>query len=62
MRKAFICPAKYVQGEDEILNLGYFVHTYGQKVQMHHLHLPNCAIKCCWRMVKRRRKHVIVML
>ena len=24
MRKAFICPTKYVQGEDEILNLGYF--------------------------------------
>ena len=22
MRKAFICPTKYVQGEDEILNLG----------------------------------------
>ena len=29
MRKAFICPTKYVQGEDEILNLGYFVQTYG---------------------------------
>ena len=29
MRKAFICPTKYVQGEDEILNLGYFVKTYG---------------------------------
>ena len=25
MRKAFICPTKYVQGEDELLNLGYFV-------------------------------------
>lgn len=24
MRKAFICPTKYVQGEDELLNLGYF--------------------------------------
>ena len=23
MRKAFICPTKYVQGEDELLNLGY---------------------------------------
>ena len=29
MRKAFICPTKYVQGEDEILNVGYFVKTYG---------------------------------
>ncbi len=29
MRKAFICPTKYVQGEDEILNLGYFVETFG---------------------------------
>ena len=29
MRKAFICPTKYVQGPDEILNLGYFVKTYG---------------------------------
>lgn len=29
MRKAFICPTKYVQGEDEILNLGYFVKTFG---------------------------------
>ena len=30
MRKAFICPTKYVQGEDEILNLGYFVNTFGK--------------------------------
>ncbi len=30
MRKAFICPTKYVQGEDEILNLGYYVKTFGQ--------------------------------
>ncbi|MBO8433738.1 MAG: glycerol dehydrogenase [Tyzzerella sp.] len=30
MRKALICPTKYVQGEDEILNLGYFVKTYGE--------------------------------
>ncbi len=30
MRKAFICPAKYVHGEDEILNLGYFIRTFGQ--------------------------------
>ena len=30
MRKAFICPAKYVQGEDELLNLGYFVKTFGE--------------------------------
>ena len=29
MRQAFICPTKYVQGEDEILNLGYFVKTFG---------------------------------
>lgn len=31
MRKAFICPTKYVQGENEILNLGYFVKTFGKK-------------------------------
>lgn len=30
MRKAFICPSKYVQGENELLNLGYFVSTFGQ--------------------------------
>lgn len=30
MRKAFISPTKYVQGEDEILNLGYFVKTFGE--------------------------------
>lgn len=30
MRKAFICPTKYVQGEDEILNIGYFVQTFGK--------------------------------
>lgn len=30
MRKAFICPSKYVQGEDELLNLGYFVNTFGK--------------------------------
>lgn len=30
MRKAFICPTKYVQGENELLNLGYFVETYGK--------------------------------
>lgn len=29
MRKAFISPAKYVQGEDELLNLGYFVNSFG---------------------------------
>ncbi len=29
MRKAYICPTKYVQGEDELLNLGYFVKTFG---------------------------------
>jgi glycerol dehydrogenase len=31
MRKAFISPSKYVQGEDELLNLGYFVKTFGKK-------------------------------
>lgn len=31
MRKAFISPTKYVQGEDELLNLGYFVTTFGKK-------------------------------
>ncbi|MFI3229588.1 MAG: glycerol dehydrogenase [Bacillota bacterium] len=31
MRKAFICPTKYVQGENELLNLGYFVSTFGKK-------------------------------
>lgn len=30
MRKAFICPTKYVQGEDEIMNLGYFIKGYGK--------------------------------
>jgi glycerol dehydrogenase len=30
MRKAFICPSKYVQGEDELLNLGYFVKSFGE--------------------------------
>ncbi len=30
MRRAFICPTKYVQGENEILNLGYFVQTFGE--------------------------------
>lgn len=29
MRKAFISPTKYVQGEDELLNLGYFVASFG---------------------------------
>ncbi len=31
MRKALILPTKYVQGEDELLNLGYFVSTFGSK-------------------------------
>ncbi|NLZ25216.1 MAG: glycerol dehydrogenase [Clostridiales bacterium] len=31
MRKAFISPSKYVQGEDELYNLGYFVSTFGKK-------------------------------
>lgn len=30
MRKAFISPSKYVQGEDELLNLGYFIKTFGE--------------------------------
>lgn len=30
MRKAFISPSKYVQGEDELLNLGYYVKTFGK--------------------------------
>jgi glycerol dehydrogenase len=30
MRKAFICPSKYVQGEDELLNLGYFIKEFGK--------------------------------
>ncbi len=30
MRKAFICPTKYVQGENELLNLGYFIRTFGE--------------------------------
>lgn len=29
MRKALISPAKYVQGEEELQNLGYFVKTFG---------------------------------
>ena len=30
MRKAFISPSKYVQGENELLNLGYFVSSFGK--------------------------------
>lgn len=30
MRKALILPTKYVQGEDELYNLGYFVTTFGK--------------------------------
>jgi glycerol dehydrogenase len=30
MRKALICPTKYVQGENELLNLGYFANTFGK--------------------------------
>jgi len=30
MRKALICPTKYVQGENELINLGYFVSTFGK--------------------------------
>lgn len=31
MRRAFISPSKYVQGEDELLNLGYFIRDFGEK-------------------------------
>ena len=34
MRKALISPQKYVQGEDELLNLGYFVREYGKKAML----------------------------
>lgn len=30
MRKAFICPSKFVMGEDELNNLGYFVKLYSK--------------------------------
>lgn len=30
MRKALIMPTKYVQGENELFNLGYFVTTFGK--------------------------------
>ena len=30
MRKAFITPSKYVQGEKELLNLGFFVKAFGE--------------------------------
>ena len=29
MRRAFICPTKYVQGEKELENLGFFVKSFG---------------------------------
>lgn len=31
MRRAFICPTKYVQGENELNNLGFFVSQFGKK-------------------------------
>lgn len=31
MRKAFISPAKYVQGANELINLGYFVSLFGKR-------------------------------
>jgi len=34
MRRAFISPQKYVQGPDEILNLGYFVALYGKTAML----------------------------
>lgn len=30
MRRAFICPTKYLQGEGELFNLGYFVKSFGK--------------------------------
>lgn len=30
MRKAFICPSKFVMGENELINLGYFVRLFGK--------------------------------
>ncbi|WP_034551023.1 glycerol dehydrogenase [Carnobacterium funditum] len=30
MRKAFISPAKYVQGENELLNLGFYIKSLGE--------------------------------
>lgn len=30
MRKAFISPSKYVQGEDELLNLGFYIKSLGK--------------------------------
>ncbi len=30
MRKAFISPTKYVQGENELLNLGFYVKSFGE--------------------------------
>lgn len=30
MRKAFISPSKYVQGEDELLNLGFYIQSLGK--------------------------------
>ncbi|MEG1646533.1 MAG: glycerol dehydrogenase [Clostridia bacterium] len=30
MRKAFICPSKYVQGENELYNLGNFIKLFGK--------------------------------
>jgi glycerol dehydrogenase len=30
MRKALICPTRYVQGENELANLGYFVSNFGK--------------------------------
>jgi len=30
LRRAFICPTKYLQGEGELFNLGYFVKSFGK--------------------------------
>ena len=30
MRRAFISPAKYVQGENELLNLGFYIKSFGE--------------------------------
>lgn len=36
MRKAFICPTQYVQGENEILNLGKLL-LYNHRFRLHTL-------------------------
>lgn len=50
MRKAFICPTKYVQGEDELLNLGYFVRTF-VKISMELLPELQATAKHCLKVM-----------